>query len=340
VLRVAALTSGPTVPSARFRVRQHVPLLRDLGIDVREHSLPFSKYASPRREQLGAVWTTAKIASRIPGVLASRRADITWIERELVPGRQTLEGLCGGVRLLDVDDAIWLSDARTDVAVQLARRADGVLAGNQHIEDHFAAIGARTWLVPTAIDTDRWRPRAAREDGQMIVGWTGSASTLPYLEAIGAPLARFVEGDPARRVLVVSDVAPRLPAIPPHHVKWYRWTPEGEVEAVQAMDIGLMPQPDEPWVRGKCSLKMLQYMAVGIPTVCSEVGHARELLARGEVGRAASTADEWEAALSELARDAELRRRLGRTARNVVETDYAATHVSRTLAAIFRSVAE
>jgi hypothetical protein len=87
MISVAALTSGKWVPSARFRVRQHIAPLRDHGIEVCEYTPAIAKYGTvpgwPKRIRpayglpLHALWQGAKLIARLPGILGSRRNCIT-----------------------------------------------------------------------------------------------------------------------------------------------------------------------------------------------------------------------------------------------------------------------
>jgi glycosyltransferase involved in cell wall biosynthesis len=83
-----------------------------------------------------------------------------------------------------------------------------------------------------------------------------------------------------------------------------------------------MPLPDDPWAAGKCGLKALQYMALGVPTIASPVGVNSEILSNGENGFLAETEDDWVAAITSLLDDEGLRRDLGRRGRDTVEADY------------------
>ena len=102
--------------------------------------------------------------------------------------------------------------------------------------------------------------------------------------------------------------------------------------------IGLMPLIDEPWARGKCGLKILQYMATGLPTVASPVGANADIVTHGADGFLAGTPEAWVEHLGRLARDPELRRDLGRRARETVEGRFALPTVARQLADVLRSV--
>ncbi len=338
MIRVVALTSGPDAPSSRFRVRQYIAPLGSRGISVSERHLGYSKFET-RPERLKArLMTLRKLGGRVPGVLASRRADVTWIQRELIPGRMTLEGLTKRPRLLDVDDAIWLN-GKAGFSERIAEASDGVIAGNAFLAAHYRAAGNRVWVVPTSIDTNRWTPRPRPAAREFTIGWIGTGSNLGYLLDVEAALAEFLAEEREARLLVVSDLEPRFAKLPKGKWTFERWTAEREIELVQRMDVGLMPLPDSEWARGKCSCKMLNYMAVGIPVVVSPVGVNLEILERGEVGLPATTKNDWFDALKLLFDDRDRGARLGSAGRETVVNDYSVAKNVVHLEKIFREVA-
>ena len=96
--------------------------------------------------------------------------------------------------------------------------------------------------------------------------------------------------------------------------------------------------PDEEWARGKCALKALQYMAAGIPTICSAIGANCELIQSGENGLLATTSGEWLSHLEKLIDDAGLRSRLGIAGRKTVEERYSMDRSAELFAQVVRSV--
>jgi glycosyltransferase involved in cell wall biosynthesis len=343
-LRVEALLSGRLAASSRFRVLQHVDPLRALGVDVRAVPPRISKYASLparyRRHRLVARpldlgLRGAKLAVRLPGVARSRRADLTWLEREMLPQSLTLEPLLGQPLLFDVDDAIWLlSPGHERAARHIARRSSCVVAGNDFIADWFSTLGSEVERVWTAVDTDRFLP--LDPSGPFVVGWTGSGSTLRYLEALADPLARFLEAAPDARLLVMADVAPVLADLPSDRVDFVSWSPDLEAPTVGRISAGIMPLPDTDWGRGKCAFKMLQYLSCAVPAVVSPVGMATQVLNMAEVGFAARDDGDWVEALLALYRDRELGRRLGRHGRALAKRSFSRTVISTQLASCMR----
>jgi glycosyltransferase involved in cell wall biosynthesis len=122
-------------------------------------------------------------------------------------------------------------------------------------------------------------------------------------------------------------------------VDFVRWEPGLEPKVVQQMSIGLMPLVEDAWCAGKCSYKMLSYMACGVPVVVSPVGMNRDVLAYGAVGFGATDAGEWVEALLELIDNAALRDQMGPEGRSVVERHFSLDRLVPAYAEIFRAVA-
>jgi glycosyltransferase involved in cell wall biosynthesis len=330
MIKVTALTSGSQSPSSRFRVRQFIGPLSNFGIQVSEHYPLVNKYHTKRVLPLG-------LLARLPGVLASRSSEVTWLERELVPGRRTLEGLAGTRRLLDVDDAIWLN--APNFSESLARVCHGVIAGNEFIADHYRKFDTRVWTIPTSLDTARWRPgpRVRRDD--WTIGWTGTSSNLEYLYTIEESLADFLNENKQTRLLVVCDRRPVLKKLPSESWRFVRWSAENEIRLIQEMDVGVMPLPDTEWAMGKCALKMIMYLAVGIPAIVSPVGVSKSLLDQCDVGLGARNPNEWFDALRRLFADKEGAARLGAAGRKLVEEQFSVTVNAPKLAAAIHEIA-
>jgi len=355
MVRVAALTSGRNVPSARFRVRQHVEPLRQSGFFVREYVPAIDKYAPVPRGLVQLTrhgfptflvdhgWRAVKRMVRAPGVLGSRRSDITWLERLLLPGYLTFERTLKRPLVFDVDDAVWLSKPNGESAVSaIASMADVVVAGNLYLADRLSGCSRQVRVVPTAVDTERFFPRDAEGNGRrdtFVIGWIGTSSNLGFLEEIGQPLGRFLDDHKDASMLVVSDSPPELRKLSPAKIRYMPWSEDREAAFLQEMDVGLMPLPDNEWTRGKCSFKMLQYMSCGIPAIVSPTGMNGEILEMGSVALPARAADDWYDALSFFRANRERAEEYGRAGRAIVESRFSRDIVTKTLSGIFRSLA-
>jgi glycosyltransferase involved in cell wall biosynthesis len=337
-LRVTALTGGRSVPSARFRVEQLAPALARDGVDLDVRHARISSFP-PASRPLRPFWLAATLAARLPDIAATRRGQVTLLQREFVSSFATLERFTARPRVLDVDDAIWLNRGDGGFARRLAREVDLVVAGNAFLAEWFGAWCDRVEILPTAIDTDRFRPGLPAPVRPRAIGWTGSSANFPYLLLWADALRAVLAAVPDVRVLVCADRRPPLDALPADRWQWVPWTPDAEVPFLQSLDIGLMPLADTLWARGKCSYKMLQYLACGVPAVVSPVGMNNEVLAQAPVGIGAAGADEAAAAIIGLLADPARCAAFGQAGRALVERCYAVDVVAPRLGAILRDVA-
>jgi glycosyltransferase involved in cell wall biosynthesis len=356
-LDLLALVPYPlgTTPSQRFRIEQWAPLLeRDHGIRVR--FAPFADerlgalLGQPGRMARKAAGTARAMAARVPEVLRARRYDAVLVHRAVcLAGPALLERVLARVGpplVFDFDDAIWLRHTSGANAffdrlkfpgktATLCRLAARVVVGSEYLAGWARRHGAQVDVVPTSIDVAAYQARARRTNGRVVVGWTGSATSLTHLERAAPLLRRLLAARPVE-IRVLSTRPPDLPDVP---VVFRHWTPESEVEEIRAFDVGIKPMPDDEWARGKCPMKELQYLALGIPAVCSDVGGTREAVRHGDNGYLVSAEDEWMEALLRLVDDQALRARLGDAGRRTVLERYASSRSAALFAAAVRAAA-
>jgi glycosyltransferase involved in cell wall biosynthesis len=353
MMKVAALTGGRTDPASRFRVRQHVEPLREFGIEIHEYPsiidrgtvLPdWTQRTRARRWATFAPILAARTWLRLPEVVATWSSDLTWLCRALVEPFGTIEPLLKRPYVFDVDDATWMLHVRgwrvgKYAVPRIAGGAVTVIAGNKYLAEFFSYYARSVHIVPTAVDTHRFVPDSGRDqDTNFVIGWTGTKSTLPYLYQIEPPLRAFLESHPHASLRIISDRAPQFDRIPPNRVTYIPWTPEVEASAIQPMDVGLMPLPDDEFTRGKCSFKMLQYMACAVPVIVSPVGMNADILSEAKVGIAATDHCDWRDALEYVHRNRALGRRWGTDGRALVMCSYSRDVIARRLACIFTSM--
>ena len=350
-IRVAALTSGQNIPSRRFRVSQHISNLKTYNIEVTEHCPVVNQHARlpgnlsnirPRYlPPLLASQILLNSLCRIPGIIASHKAQILWLERSFVPGFEAMVSLTKAPRILDVDDAVWLMNPLgRGSAKALARSMNAVVAGNSFLADWYSNYCSRVHVVPTAIDCQQFflKPESEDHDDSFVIGWTGTAGNFKYLKMIEKALARFLTNFPKARLLILAEKRPHFEFVAQDKVEFMPWSAATEASGLHRMDVGIMPLEDDDWTRGKCSFKMLQYMAVGLPVIVSPVGMNKEVLQRGLFGFSAENNNAWYQYLEALYFDRQLRFDLGRVGRSVVEKNYDVRVVSSQLSQIMKGL--
>jgi glycosyltransferase involved in cell wall biosynthesis len=319
--RVLAFTQGTNVPSGRYRIQQFIPLLHAQGIHMTEIQTRSTAYPPPQKIKR-VPWALGRSCELLFQIARQPKSDAVIIQREMLSTLQTFESLTGHPRVFDVDDAIHLHrEGRT--AQGIAKHCDRVIVGNAFLAEVYQAWNSAVTIIPTCVDTKLYRP-ATPVDRPLTLGWIGTSSNARYLTGIQSALATVLAKHKGAKLLVVSDQPPVLPDLTADQLEFRPWRSDREIADLQNMDIGLMPLEDTLWARGKCSFKMLQYMACGIPVVVSPVGMNTEVLAKANLGFAARDIAEWTEALDALLTNAALRQQLGEQGRFVCEQAYSA----------------
>jgi glycosyltransferase involved in cell wall biosynthesis len=305
--RMLFIGSGLDAVSWRFRIAQYLPLLRGHGIEADVADL---------RQPLG---------QRLRALGAAARYDVVCVHRVLLsPIEWQWLHRAAPRYVFDFDDAIMMRDSaarrfdsgqRRRRFARMVRGAGAVIAGSAHLAEWARRHRLDATVIPSAVDLSRY-PRQPPDAGTPTIGWMGSAPNLMYLRTITPALARLCARRPQARVKVVSDGAFAAADLP---LLSSRWSLRDEVADLRSFQVGIMPLPDDPWTRGKCAVKILQYFAAGLPVVCSPVGANLEIVEHGRNGFLAASDDEWVARLDELLGDAALRRRFGERGRAMVE---------------------
>lgn len=312
-MRVLFLVPDLNRASCRYRVLQYLPWLEQAGISCETQTL------------------RKGFARSVSAMRSVRRADVVLVQKKLLAPLDILTLRTFASRLIyDFDDAVMFRSSKEGNPYSFGRRlrfaltmrwADLVIAGNEYLRERALYHRQNVRVLPTPLDMDRYIAKPAGPTGspEVILGWIGSRRTLPYLYDIAGALEQVAVSCPSVKLKIVADrffTLKRMPVIEKP------WSYDEEIADLQSFDIGLMPLTDDVWARGKCGFKLLQYMAVGVPAVCSPVGINREIVEPGVQGAWAVTQKEWVDSIESLVRDANLRTRQGRAAREKVIRHY------------------
>lgn len=268
---------------------------------------------------------------RLWGLLKKRDFDFLVVHCELFPYLPGwLEAVFfqrGKPVIFDFDDAIFhqYDSSRSRVVdffignklAPVLKQATLAVCGNAYLEQYARRYCAHTAIVPTTVDTDVYVP-ADSHSAPVTVGWMGSPSTWRYVAPVMPVLQDLVD----RGLVQVLVVGSGQPARCAGGFEFRDWSQAREVADIQSMDIGIMPVPDEPWARGKCGYKLIQYMGCGRPVVASPVGVNREIVQTGVNGWLAESPQAWRGALEDLAAAPGRRETMGRAGRARVEAHY------------------
>jgi glycosyltransferase involved in cell wall biosynthesis len=351
------LLDGDTNASSRHRVLQYLPLLRRNGIDaVAGRPVPetiYQRLVERGRHTAGAkaAFYAMFLGQRTVDVLRAGHFDIAVIQRDLFPfGPPWLERLLAsrGPRLVyDTDDATYLRPGFTpktpfqrlrhfDKVIDVVTGARWVSAATQPIADWARRYNSNVSVVPMAVDLaeyDRARALARTErgddSGRVVIGWAGTAGGLRYLHAL-APALRDLSAQ-HRLVLRVISGGYRGVCLPGLTVDARPWRPSRGLLDMASFDIGVVPLDDTPFEQAKFPFKLLQYLALGVPSVSARVGTAASLIHEGETGLLAGSIEEWRDQLRSLIVDRKLRQRLADSGRETVAAGYSVERVGQLL---------
>jgi len=323
-MNLLALVESPGHVCCRYRIRAFEPALQDAGWSLA--CVALERGAFRRSFQLHR-------ASQYDAVILERKLLPLW---QLHILRRAAHHL-----VFDFDDSVLYRDSydrrgpysasRLRRFEQTVRLADTVIAGNDFLADCALRAGAkveRVRVIPTCVEPENYSlARHTSSAGQVDLVWIVSSSTLQGLEESRMIWERLAESVPRLRLRVICD---RFPHPFPLAVIPIAWQAHTEARDLAAGQIGISWLPDDPWSRGKCGLKVLQYQAAGLPVVANPVGIHSEMVRDGETGFVASSPDDWVSAIRTLAHDSALRKRMGSVGRQQVETDYSLVAWSET----------
>ena len=328
-MNILFLSSGDRVPSARFRILPWLDHFRAEGHRVVvAHSFPqkydyfpwmgFRPSQLLKRSVRWWHWLRTKL----------QRFDVVFIDREIfdnttIDMERRFRESCGRL-VIDLDDAVFLR--YPEKFDKLMKLADMVVCGNRFLADKVRPLNSSICQIPTCVDLDEYSERSWRsnDDSRTVVGWMGTAGNLKYLSVAAEALRTLASELPFELRIVVPDISALSEVdLSGVHVVHERWQPQREVQQLQQFDIGLMPLfPDQEWDIYKCGLKLIQYLAVGVPGIAAPAGVNSEILDNNQNGIAAQTTEEWLAALRLLTSRADIRNEMGRRGRQTVEQKY------------------
>ena len=339
-LRIAKLTKyGTLAASTRQRFEQYDPFLADADCTSETYPLLDNSYLRGRYD--GRKSSPAYLATRYMQRLyrlVRGNFDLLWVHCELfpyLPGMaERFVAFAGAPVVFDYDDAIFHNyDQHRSATIRkllggklapLLRRADAAFCGNSYLQDYASRYCDNTYIVPTVLDTQRYRPATSRPlpdqaNPAATIGWLGTPSTwnsyvLPMLPVL---IEEAVESGAEISAIGGDQTGTGHPLL-----RRDEWSEAEEVAQLQSMDIGIMPLNEDPWARGKCGYKLIQYMACGLPVIASPVGVNADIVEHGVNGFLATNEEQWRTAIRTLLANPDLRHRMGAAGRKKVEQHY------------------
>ncbi len=324
-------------PSQRFRFEQYLDVI---SIQYKYEQITFwdnhawNLLYSDKNEVSKLAILIKSLVVRWLILFKVAKSDLIFIHREVAPvGPPIFEWLIKFIFrkpiIYDFDDAIWFRNYSEKNKIAryfkapwkvkyICRWSDVVIVGNRYLGEYALKYNSNIQIIPTTINTKYHQPQKEDNHLNVVIGWTGTLTTLRQLDPIITVIKHLHEKYKIK-FLIISNSFPHFELSSLEYIKWRKST---EISDLQKIDIGIMPLYDDEWEKGKCGFKGLQYMSLEIPAVMSPVGVNTEIIEDGVNGFLASTEQEWFDKLSLLIEDAELRKRLGRAGRQTVVERY------------------
>ncbi len=334
-MRILFLVPYPKskAPSQRFRYEQYLSHLKTAGHTYKIHSFwgdaAWKVLYQPGKYLQKTLHLIIGFIKRwIQVLFLSHSYQAIFIHREVAPiGPPVFEWILTKIFrkkvIYDFDDAIWLPNTSSGNRIasrlkfhgktkNICKWAQKVSCGNKYLCNFAKKYNKTVVLNPTTIDTEYHVP-IKTDNHKPVIGWTGTHSTLQYLYQI-EPVLKELKNSLDFELLIISDIPPKLEV---EHT-FLQWKSETEIEDLNKIDIGLMPLAEDPWSKGKCGFKALQYMAIETPPIVSPVGVNTEIIDHGQNGFICKTEEDWKTALTELCNNTTLIKDMGQKARNKV----------------------
>lgn len=334
-------------PSSRVRFYQYLPYLQEAGWNTKVEPFFDNEYINTlfNHQAINLSSILSAYAHRFATAIKSSGYDLIWMQYELLPWLPTwLEKvlLAKNVPLvIDYDDAVFHRyDTHRSILVRkllgnkiakVMKNATALTLGNSYLAQWATKAGSKSILqIPSVVDTERYQINHTTHEA-FTIGWIGTPKTVHYVEML-EPVFRKVL-DPQTRLLIVGAQVPNK--LRDLHVESQPWNLATEVVQIQQFDVGIMPLVDEPFERGKCGYKLIQYMACGLPVIASPVGANQEIVEHNINGFLATSKDDWINALQQLKSDSKKAQIYGTNGHLKVETAYSIKKNAPRLIAFF-----
>jgi L-malate glycosyltransferase len=327
-----------TAPTQRLKYEQYLDGLEEEGYAFTISSFQSQRFwkiiYKPGRTVEKIFWTGIGYGKRFFDLLRSPVYDAVfvnlWVTPLGFPLFEKLLFLFNTKVIYDIDDMIFITGHShlkstffqklkgTKKPLVLMKRAQYVIVCTPKLEEIARSLNTKKQVVDisSTFDTDRFVPVAGYKQTEIVtVGWTGSHSTLPFLEMLQPVLAE-VSRHRKIKLLVIANRPYQMKEVATEFLPWKK---ETEVQDLHHMQIGLYPIPANEWSLGKSSLKALTYMSIAIPFVATAYGTNYRVMENGVQGFMAKSNEEWVQYLIQLIDNVELRKKMGLAGRKRVE---------------------
>lgn len=341
VVRVYFIVPAPLgiSPGQRFRFEHYLNSLEENGIKYKVSSFytikGWGRLYKPGHFVGKVLSVGLGLIRRIRDLFLIWPYNFVYVYREAMPiGPPVFEWIISKLFkkkiIYDFDDAIWIPVSSEQNKItshfkcfwkvgRICKWSYKVSVGNGFLLNFVSQFNKNGLIIPTVVDTNNVHNEVQKHNnGDLVIGWTGTFSTLKYLEMVLIALQKLQE-----RIdfsfLVIANKDPKLNL---SKYQFVQWNKETEIEDLMKMHIGIMPLQNNDLEKGKCGFKAIQYLSLGIPAVVSPVGVNKDVVEDGVNGFIANNEQEWISALERLLNNKKLRIEFGEAGRKKIVDEY------------------
>jgi glycosyltransferase involved in cell wall biosynthesis len=329
MIKILCFHNATNRASYRYRVGQFLPYWAEFNIEMEaicisgKHSLNLLKY-----------------------LFAGKQYDYILLQKKIVPAILIKIMTEHSKLIYDFDDALYSRESRELMHRKplpertiknlnyILKKSALVFAGSDELATYSKTLNKNVHLIPTALGRQIAVQPLSLESDHISIGWIGNDVNLFYLSIIDNATRYLQQKYPCIRFSLLCGTPPKE-----LQTQWHftRWTAATEQSWLQSIDIGIMPLTDDPWSRGKCAFKLLQYMAHGKPVVASDVGANKTTVYHKINGYLASTTEEWIAALEQLILNRKMRSTMGCESLKIFTEQFERSRIQQKIADILFS---
>lgn len=227
--------------------------------------------------------------------------------------------------IFDFDDAIFCNTDGSYSKTRMRRfkstisNCDYIFAGNEYLANEAKKYNPAVDIIPTSVETDKYDLSCEKDDASFELVWIGSKSTRKYIAEIIPSLENAAKSIPNLQLKIIADFELSSPELT---IKNVQWNEHSEAIELCKADIGLAPMPENDWTKGKCALKVLQYMAAGLPVISSPSGVNAYVIKDGVNGYLARNSKQWTELLIKISKAETDLKRMGKLGKKRVCAEF------------------
>jgi glycosyltransferase involved in cell wall biosynthesis len=330
-MKILFIFKSEKTPSSRVRGLDILPFLSESGLECESVFFPRAISAKLKLYSVLKSYDAVLLQKRLP----------SWLDfREIRKRSKRL--------IFDFDDAIFLKNAapssnlcdyesstRMRKFKRVIEGVDEVVAANSFLAEAVKKIAPekKVHIIPSPVSADKYEQKENYElSCPPVIGWIGTESTLRYLD-MTADTFREIRKKKDFVLRIISDGEYSPAGIKVENI---RWSLERQFCEIRKFDIGIMPLSPDPFSEGKSAYKLLQYLAAGVPSVCSPVGMNCDVAGNDEFALIAGSSAVFAEKILFLLENYEIRKRLGQKGRELIKERFDLPVVARQWEKILR----